>query len=235
MREALEEPEKRIALVTPDRGLAGRVAAHLQRWNIAADDTAGRALSQTAAGRVLLLLAEVIADHAAPVPLMALLEHPLVGAGEGRAATGSTMPAAFELRAARAAAGTRFAAAGRKGAAGRQSVARHRRMVGRASKRSLAPLLALAAAEEAPLADLLDALAAAGEALCGDGLWAREDGRALAGMVEELRAACARGRHACSRRTICMSSCAMRWTRWRCARLGAAIRAWRSTACSKRG
>jgi ATP-dependent helicase/nuclease subunit B len=38
-----------------------------------------------------------------------------------------------------------------------------------------------------PLADWLDALAAAGEALCGLALWAREDGRALSAMVEDLR------------------------------------------------
>ncbi len=92
MREALEQPEKRVALVTPDRGLAGRVAAHLRRWNIEADDSAGQPLSQTAAGRVLLLLAEVMAEHAAPVPLVALLEHPLVGAGEGRGAMARTVP-----------------------------------------------------------------------------------------------------------------------------------------------
>src|SRR5690606_19324151 len=32
-----------------------------------------------------------------------------------------------------------------------------------------------------------DGLAAAGEALCGDGLWSREDGRALSAFLEELR------------------------------------------------
>ena len=66
--------------------MAGRVIAHLKRWDVIADDTAGRPLPQTAAGRVLLLLAEVAADDAAPVPLLALLTHPLIGAGEGRAA-----------------------------------------------------------------------------------------------------------------------------------------------------
>ena len=84
VREALEVPEKRVAVVTPDRGLAGRVVQHLRRWDIAADDSAGRPLPHTAAGRVLLLLAEVAAEHAAPVPLMALLQHPLVAAGEER-------------------------------------------------------------------------------------------------------------------------------------------------------
>ena len=86
VREALEEPEKRVAVVTPDRGLAGRVVQHLRRWHISADDSAGRPLGETAAGRVLLLLSEIAAEAAAPVPLMALLQHPLVAAGEGRAA-----------------------------------------------------------------------------------------------------------------------------------------------------
>ncbi len=65
IREALDVPEKRVALVTPDRGLAGRVVAELERWGIAADDTAGVPLAQTAAGRVLLLLAEIMAEQAA--------------------------------------------------------------------------------------------------------------------------------------------------------------------------
>jgi ATP-dependent helicase/nuclease subunit B len=86
IRRALDEPEKRIALITPDRGLAGRVVAHLKRWNVQADDSAGLPLPQTPAGRVLLLLAELAASAASPVPLLALLIHPLVGAGDHRAA-----------------------------------------------------------------------------------------------------------------------------------------------------
>src|SRR5690606_23464452 len=66
VRQALEVPEKRVAVITPDRGLAARVVQHLRRWNVEADDTAGRPLSQTAAGRVLLLLAEVAAERAPP-------------------------------------------------------------------------------------------------------------------------------------------------------------------------
>ena len=41
--------------------------------------------------------------------------------------------------------------------------------------------------EEMPLAPLLDILAATGEALCGQGLWAQEDGRTLSSFVEDLR------------------------------------------------
>ena len=38
-----------------------------------------------------------------------------------------------------------------------------------------------------PLAQLLDELVVAAEALCGDAIWSREDGRALSAMVEDLR------------------------------------------------
>ena len=44
MREVLEKPEKTAALVTPDRNLARRVAAELERWGIKIDDSAGRRL-----------------------------------------------------------------------------------------------------------------------------------------------------------------------------------------------
>ncbi|RZI37901.1 double-strand break repair protein AddB, partial [Herbaspirillum sp. HC18] len=86
VRQALAEPEKRVAVITPDRDLAQRLVAHLERWGIAADDTAGRPLSQTPAGRVLLQLAEIAGTAAAPVPLLALVGHPLVRRWEGRPA-----------------------------------------------------------------------------------------------------------------------------------------------------
>jgi ATP-dependent helicase/nuclease subunit B len=79
IREAIEEPGKTAALVTPDRVLAERVSALLRRWNIDADDSAGRALGQTPAGTLLLGIAAVAAEDFAPVPLLALLKHPLVG------------------------------------------------------------------------------------------------------------------------------------------------------------
>ncbi|AZI34856.1 double-strand break repair protein AddB [Caenibius tardaugens NBRC 16725] len=186
MREALDVPERRVALVTPDRGLAGRVTAHLRRWHIEADDTAGRALSQTPAGRVLLLLAEVMAEHAAPVPLCALLQHPLVGGGEGRALwleraralelrlRGPRPPQGLESLRARVAALARRDAGAEAWWDGIAAI--------------LAPLMPGDAGEPLPLAAQIDALAAAGEALCGLALWGREDGRALSALVEDLRA-----------------------------------------------
>ena len=82
LREAVETPGKTAALVTPDRDLAARVSAHLQRWGIEADDSAGQPLSQAPAGTLLLAIAAAAVENLAPVPLLALLKHPLVG-GEG--------------------------------------------------------------------------------------------------------------------------------------------------------
>jgi ATP-dependent helicase/nuclease subunit B len=62
--------------------LAARVSALLERWGIYADDSAGKPLSQTAPGTLLLAIAAAAAEELAPVPLLALLKHPLVG-GEG--------------------------------------------------------------------------------------------------------------------------------------------------------
>ncbi|HSQ99999.1 MAG TPA: double-strand break repair protein AddB [Sphingomicrobium sp.] len=84
LRQALETPGKTAALVTPDRQLASRVSALLRRWRIEADDSAGKPLSQLAAGTLLLNIASAATEELAPVPLLALLKHPLVG-GEGDA------------------------------------------------------------------------------------------------------------------------------------------------------
>jgi len=189
IREALEQPEKRVALVTPDRGLAGRVVAHLRRWNIVADDTAGQPLPQTTAGRVLLLLAELAASEAAPVPLLALLIHPLVGAGEGRAGWLENARALdLALRGPRPKPGLApVEAAVAKLAKRGQGEAIAEWWQGLSEV--LAPVLALP--EDCGLAAALDVLAAAGEALCGPRLWGEADGRALAGWLEELRDASA--------------------------------------------
>jgi ATP-dependent helicase/nuclease subunit B len=85
LRQALEIPGRRAALVTPDRNLARRVAAEMTRWGITIDDSAGRPLAHTAAGSFLCLLAEAADAHFAPVPLLALLKHPFARRGEDHA------------------------------------------------------------------------------------------------------------------------------------------------------
>ena len=79
IREALEIPARTVALVTPDRSLARRVSALLARWKIEADDSAGKPLSETPPGTLLLGIASAMADDLGPVALLALLKHPLVG------------------------------------------------------------------------------------------------------------------------------------------------------------
>jgi ATP-dependent helicase/nuclease subunit B len=58
------------------------VSAHLRRWEIQADDSAGVPLSATTAGTLLLLIAQVAAEQFDPSALLAVLKHPLVGGKE---------------------------------------------------------------------------------------------------------------------------------------------------------
>jgi ATP-dependent helicase/nuclease subunit B len=85
LREALETPHKTAALITPDRALARRVLAALERWKITVDDSGGDALADTSAGRFARLAADAALGGLSPVALLALLKHPLarLGAAEG--------------------------------------------------------------------------------------------------------------------------------------------------------
>jgi ATP-dependent helicase/nuclease subunit B len=84
VREALELPGQRIAVITPDRELAVRVAAQLCRWNVIVDDSAGTPILQTPNGTLIAALADVLANRFSPVSVLAVAKHPLVHAGEGR-------------------------------------------------------------------------------------------------------------------------------------------------------
>ncbi len=86
IREAVETPGKRIALVTPDREIALRVAAQLRRWDIEADDSAGEPLAEQPAGILFLTVSQMLAQLLAPIPLLSALKYPLVHAGDGRLA-----------------------------------------------------------------------------------------------------------------------------------------------------
>ncbi len=178
VRQTLVKPGKRVAVITPDRGLAGRVVQHLRRWNIVADDTAGQPLAQTAAGRVLLLLADVMAHHATPVPLMALLSHPLVRRGEAREEwLKAVRLLERKLRGPRPLPGLE----GLRAIAVKAGVGDWWEEV----ETILAPMLTRD--ETRTLVESLNLLVTAGEALCSEELWSREDGRALSRFVEELR------------------------------------------------
>jgi len=84
LRESVETSERTAALITPDRQLAARVSAHLLRWGIGADDSAGQPLNLTPPGTLILAIARVAAERFAPVALLDLLKHPLVRKGDAR-------------------------------------------------------------------------------------------------------------------------------------------------------
>ncbi|GGD94620.1 double-strand break repair protein AddB [Tsuneonella deserti] len=178
IRQAVAEPEKRIALITPDRALARRVVQHLRRWNLPADDSAGRPLSITASGRLVLQLAQIASEKAAPVGLIAALSNPLIEMGERRAEWLDRLRA-FDI-----------ALRGPRPGPGLDALRPIARKAGVEKwwdgvEGILLPLVTMDL--PLPLADWLDRLATAGEALAGDALWSREDGRALSAFVEDLR------------------------------------------------
>ncbi len=88
IREAIAEPEKTVALVTTDGMLGRRVSAALRRWNIVADDSAGRPLPMTPPGIFLSLLLEEGLRGGGPgdpARWLALVKHPLAFLGLPRA------------------------------------------------------------------------------------------------------------------------------------------------------
>jgi ATP-dependent helicase/nuclease subunit B len=201
LREVLETPGKTAALVTPDRILARRVAAQLDRWGIQIDDSAGRPLAQTEAGRFFVLTAEAVQKRLAPVALLALLKHPMAALG-GR--PGDLRKAVRHLEVT----GLR----GPKPAGGPQGLRRAlaaRRQETRkppseeaiqaalgtvdAIEAALQPLLALMAGGDIGFDDLLtahiqaaEALAATQESPGADALWRGEDGEMLADFIADL-------------------------------------------------
>jgi len=206
LREALEEPGKTAALITPDRSLAERVRAELARWGITAEDSAGRPLSRSAAGRLALLAAEAFAGDFEAMRLLALLDHPLVRLGlDG--ATIARGRSALEIGALRGPAPKRgldglaaaLAAARR---ADPKRAPRPRRRIGTPDFEAAEAMLEALRAAFAPLAatgarfDLIAAARALEEtlgALARDasgeiGLDAAEGGEVLAALFDELAA-----------------------------------------------
>ncbi|MFV0645745.1 MAG: double-strand break repair protein AddB, partial [Sphingomonadaceae bacterium] len=180
VREALSIPEKRVAVVTPDRDLAGRVARHLQRWNIIADDSAGKPLAQTPAGRLVLLLAECVAEQGAPVSLMALLQHPLVK-------NTSQADRAEWLRGSRK---LELVLRGPRHTQGLQHISVLAEKHGLADWwrdviSALEPLI-LPDEGQLPLADMLERLIDAAERLGGENVWSHEDGRDAGAFLADL-------------------------------------------------
>ena len=192
LREAVETPGRTAALVTPDRRLARRVAAELHRWNIDIDDSGGTPLADAKPGIFLRLAAGAI--DAGPVPLLALLKHPLAAGGRN--------PGEFRRLVRRL---ERSAIRGRQmqpGFAGlRETVETLAEDLpdelidlSRRLADAMAPFAEVADAEEVEVRDLLEAHVAFAEALAAsdsrtgaERLWAEEEGARAAEFVDDLR------------------------------------------------
>lgn len=190
LREALETPERTAALVTPDRMLARRVAAHLSRWDIKVDDSAGRPLSRTPPGTLILALATASAERMAPIALLALLKHPLAQAGELRL---DWLEAArrldLALRGPRPGVGLAGVDAYLASGNSRELAVRRPAQPGwQAMRLVLEPVAALVEGGPRPLAALIADLRDAAQGLCSDPLWSGPAGRAAAELLAELEA-----------------------------------------------
>ncbi|XWN32204.1 MAG: double-strand break repair protein AddB [Devosia sp.] len=95
MRESMALGE-RVALVTPHRALARRVAHALGRWNIAVDDSAGEPLAATPSGVLARLVASVALSGGA-AEWLGLLKHPLATFGLDEAVRRDAIPLIEDL------------------------------------------------------------------------------------------------------------------------------------------
>ena len=226
LREAIEVPGRTAALVTPDRQLAARVSALLGRWGIEADDSAGQPLSQSPAASLILALGAAAAEELAPVALLALLKHPLVG-GEGQDRLDwldSVRELDFRLRGPRPAAGLAGLDRHFEGGEAASHWARVRPLV--------APLDGLFATP-LDLAAVAAKLAACAEALAGTRAWSGADGRMTAELLGEWQALPSSASSDGRQRRCDSACCASCSTAIRCARLMASTRGCSSGGCSK--
>lgn len=178
VREALETPARRTAIVTPDRTLAARVIAHLRRWDIEADDSAGEALPVTPPGRFLLAIANCMAEDFSPVALLDLLKHPLAQPGDTRRPWMDNVRALdMRLRGPRPA----------PGLAGLDACIRDEalRAWWQGAKDLLAPI-AGTAREARPLSAVVAAISATAEALSNQSVWNGPAGRNASDLVQQL-------------------------------------------------
>jgi ATP-dependent helicase/nuclease subunit B len=193
LRDAIAVPAARAVLVTPDRALAARVVAELARFGIIADDSAGEPLAETPPATFLRLIARAVADGLAPVPLLALLKHPLAALGLPPAACRAAARVLERacLRGPRPAAGLvglRLALSQVRDGAPAEAQALLDRL-----GEALLPLLRVAEgyAVQQPavllraLVETAEALAAADELGGPARLWSGEEGEALASAIAE--------------------------------------------------
>ena len=201
MREAIDEPGRTAALVTLDRGLAARVGAHLLRWDVAADDSAGQSLAATPVGVLIQAVAVLAVERFAPAALLSVLKHPLVKVGDGRLPWLEgvrTLDLALRRPASRAGACRTCGLAG-----GRQFPSTARACAGlvwwhdqAAHFEALETVFERArGTTRADLGALLAAIEGVFTSFSGDAIWSGPAGRAAADLFAQLAATHAHGPH----------------------------------------
>ncbi|MBV9834001.1 MAG: double-strand break repair protein AddB, partial [Alphaproteobacteria bacterium] len=187
LRETLETEGRTAALVTPDRNLARRVTAELQRWAIDIDDSAGVPLTETPPASLARLVSVMIAEGFAPVAMLSVLQHPFVALGLARDdCRHYARMLDTELRGPTPKPGLK---------ALRKILEKDRALTGFVDRLALAcgPLLALAKSPQ-PVPDLLSAMVLSLEALAATDVeagaamvWRGDAGEALAQVIATWR------------------------------------------------
>ncbi len=200
LREAIETPVRTAALVTPDRALAERVSAHLKRWGITADDSAGRPLSASQPGTLLLALAQAAAEGFAPVPLLTLLKHPLVRRGEDRLAwLDGVRSLDLALRGPRPAAGLAGVESWLADQDERTQKIKAEAALWWEGARALLDPLETGFRASPHFGQMLGLLRTTAESLAGETVWAEQEGRAAADLISELEEKASEGALSVSR------------------------------------
>ncbi len=168
------------------------MAAELRRWDVEVDDSAGRPLSHTPPGTLLCLLADAVDSGFAPVPLLALLKHPLSTlGGDGAAFREKARELDLLLRGPRPDSGldgVRAAIQRERANAGQSAQARLSRLLYWFADvaAALEPLETALGKSVAKLEDIVAAHLKVAEALAGNALWTAEAGEVASRFVAEL-------------------------------------------------
>lgn len=182
LREVLNDDDRTAALITPDRGLARRVAMTCRRWGIEIDDSAGQKLSETPVGTFLRLSMGAAKNNLSPVSLLALLKHAL--------ARPESYPGSWHHDVARADAALRgpLLQRGLDGLRERLHSVPELKDLLMFLDTAFAPLLAAVPPGGALFSECLNIHLALAETLCPpERLWAGDDGETAASFLAELR------------------------------------------------
>ena len=198
LREGLERSGTRVALVTPDRQLAARIAAELSRYGVVVDDSAGEPLGETPPGAFLRLLARAVAAGLAPVALLSLLKHPLTALGmrPGECRQAARTLERLCLRGPAPPLGLAGLRRAVEAAAPSEQARERVAALLNGLDRCLRPAVEIAEREDATPSTALESLLTAAEAAAAtperegaDRLWSGEEGEALAQHLAGLRGA----------------------------------------------